>query len=236
MRARVSPVKPITFYPVNLNLAGRKCVVVGGGKVAERKVRSLLSASADVIVVSPKVTRGIDSLSKRGRISLKKVRYDRRSIRGAWVVIAATDDAALNEKVAADAARSCALVNAVDLPEACTFIVPAVLRRGSLSICISTDGQSPLLARVLKERCSECIGQEYAALVRALGAARRTAKVRAAESRVRTSLYESLIRSPLLDLLRNGKEKEARELVRETIDRYTLRIAAPCVPSTGGCK
>ncbi|MFA5812766.1 MAG: bifunctional precorrin-2 dehydrogenase/sirohydrochlorin ferrochelatase [bacterium] len=207
-----------TYYPVHLDLVGKGCVVVGGGKVAERKVRSLLSARADVTVVSPEVTRGIANLARRGCIRHLNDRYQQKFLRGAWLVIAATDDAATNARIAKDATRLRALVNAVDMPDASTFIVPAVLRRGSLSICISTDGQSPLLARVLKERCSACIGREYATLARMLGALRRKPGVRAANPCVRATLYENLIRSPLLYLLRDGKTKEARRLVQEIMD------------------
>ena len=213
------PLKRATYFPIHLDIAGRRCVVVGGGRVAERKVRDLLAAKAEVRVVSPAFTRGLAELARRGRIRTRKSGYERRCLAGAWLVIAATDDAAVNSRVARDAKRRRALVNVVDVPAESSFIVPAVVRRGPLSIGISTDGASPVLARFLKERCSACVGREYGALACLLRGVRARVKALAKSGRARTSFYERLIRSPLLALLKEGKRAEAARLVEALLER-----------------
>ena len=136
------------YYPAFLDLNNRKVVVVGGGRVSERKVRSLLKAGAVVEVVSPTVTTGLKKLNDQGKIRHKKKRYAKGDLRGAFVVIAGTSSGAVNEKIAQD---SECLVNIIDIPADGNFIVPSLIRRGNLTIAISTGGASPAISKAVRK-------------------------------------------------------------------------------------
>ncbi len=137
------------YYPAFLRLEGRRCVVVGGGDVAERKVFALLEAGALVTVISPVLTERLSGLKEEGRIEHIGRSYEEGDLEGAAVIIAATGDMGVNRKVSRDAGST--PVNVVDVPELCTFIVPSVVRRGALTVAVSTSGVSPALARSIRE-------------------------------------------------------------------------------------
>jgi precorrin-2 dehydrogenase/sirohydrochlorin ferrochelatase len=160
------------YYPAFLDVRGRRCLVVGGGVVAERKVTGLLDAGARVRVVSPTLTPALAALSGTGIVEHRARPFRRRDVRGRAVVVAATGLAAVDNAVAGAARRARALVNVVDRPAACDFILPSVLRRGDLQIAVSTGGQSPALAREIRRRLETEIGDDYADLVARVGASR----------------------------------------------------------------
>jgi precorrin-2 dehydrogenase/sirohydrochlorin ferrochelatase len=152
-------------YMVNLSLQGRGALVVGGGGIAHRKVLDLLAAQARVTVVAPLLCESIVALAAEERIRVYPRRYQSDDIRDSFVVIAATDDMEVNTAVSCDATARNVLVNVVDVPALCTFTVPAVVRRGDLTIAISTDGRCPAFASVLREEMEERYGPEYGALL-----------------------------------------------------------------------
>jgi precorrin-2 dehydrogenase/sirohydrochlorin ferrochelatase len=160
-------------YLVNLALEGRAAVVIGAGEVAARKVQDLLAAKAHVTVIAPHLCDGIVALADEERIVAHGRPYHTGDLAGAFVAIAATDDEALNARVAADAAAVNVLVNVVDRPALCTFTVPATLRRGDLTISIATEGRCPALAGILREELAERYGPEYAELAGLFGEARK---------------------------------------------------------------
>lgn len=160
-------------YLVNLVITRRPAIVVGGGIIANRKVHDLLEANADVTVIAPAVCAPIEELAAAARIRLHLRPYAGADLRGAFVVVAATDDETLNARISRDAQSLGILVNVVDRPALCTFTLPAVVRRGDLTIAVSTQGQCPALASVMREEFAERCGEEYAVLVNALGAVRR---------------------------------------------------------------
>lgn len=147
------------FYPVFLNLKGKRCVVVGGGGVALRKIKSLLEAEAKVCVVSPAVVDGIKRLHKQNKIELKMRRFRMSDLKGAFLVIAATSDKTLNRKIYNDFSG---LINVVDNPEVCNFIVPSKIKRGDLIIAISTGGVSPGLTRSIRKELSKLYTSQFA--------------------------------------------------------------------------
>ena len=153
------------YYPAFLDLRGRRCLVVGGGDVAERKVSGLLDAGATVCVVSPHVTVALAALGGAGIIEHRARRFRRYDVRGTVLVVAATGVEAVDAAVATAARRIKALVNVVDVPAACDFILPSVLRRGDLQIAVSTGGKSPALAREIRRRLEAEFGEECAAVV-----------------------------------------------------------------------
>lgn len=133
------------YYPAFLDIEGRKCVIVGGGEVAARKAKALAQAGGLVKVVSPEVCWRVSDLAEKGLVQLLRRRFRARNLNGAFLAIASTDDRDVNEKVFEAARRKTVLVNVVDSPAQCDFIVPSVVSRGALSIAISTSGVSPAL-------------------------------------------------------------------------------------------
>jgi precorrin-2 dehydrogenase/sirohydrochlorin ferrochelatase len=140
----------VSYYPAFLDLRGRRCLVVGGGEIAERKVNGLLDAAATVCVVSPALTPALSALAGAGVIDHRARRFRRHDVRGCVLVVAATGVEEVDASVAAAARRAKALVNVVDVPASCDFILPSVLRRGDLQIAVSTGGNSPALAREIR--------------------------------------------------------------------------------------
>ena len=166
------------YYPAFLDLRGRRCLVVGGGAVAERKVEALREAGARVAVVSPTLTSALGALATAGVIEHRARRFRRYDTRGCALVVAATGVGAVDNAVAAAAHRVRALVNVVDRPAACDFILPSVLRRGDLQIAVSTGGKSPALAREIRRRLEAQIGEDYGELVARVGRARARLRTR----------------------------------------------------------
>ncbi len=160
-------------YLVNLRLEGKVAVVVGGGKVACRKVADLLEAGAAVTVVAPEAVDHLRELASQKLIAASWRAYTRSDLYGAYIAIAATDDDQVNGQVYKDAQALGVLINVVDRPALCDFTVPASVRRGSLTIAIATDGESPALSGVLREELECRYGEEYGELVRLMADLRR---------------------------------------------------------------
>jgi precorrin-2 dehydrogenase/sirohydrochlorin ferrochelatase len=156
-------------YLVNLTVAGKSAVAIGGGQVAARKVEDLLAAQARVTVVATDSGEAIRELAEAGRIALRLRPYAKDDLAGAFVAIAATGDEEVNRRVAGDAAALNVLVNVVDRPALCTFTVPATVRRGDLTLAVATEGRCPALAGILREELQERYGPEYAGLVDLFG-------------------------------------------------------------------
>jgi len=173
------------YFAAFLDLRGRRCLVVGGGEIGERKARALLECGAHVTVVSPVVTRGLAALAAVGRIVERRRTFRRSDLRGCALAVAATGELAVDDAVAALARRARVLVNVVDRPARCDFILPSVLRRGELQIAVSTGGRSPALAREIRRRLEPLFGPEYAGLVARTGEARRAARAVAVTSEAR---------------------------------------------------
>lgn len=205
------------LYPIEVKLEGRKCLVVGGGSVAERKVRSLLECGAAVLVVSPALTPGLRELAGRREVRHLQREYAPIDLTGAFLVIAATSDPGTNRRVAEDCHERGVLVNVVDDPEYCSFYVPAVVRRGDLCISVSTSGKSPLLARRLREELEDRYGPEYARLLEIMGEVRQRVLAEVPEEQARRAIFERLVKSNLLELIRQGKDQSIKERVAECI-------------------
>jgi precorrin-2 dehydrogenase / sirohydrochlorin ferrochelatase len=189
------------YYPVFLDLAQRRCLVVGGGTVAERKAQGLLEAKARVVVVSPSLTEALRMWAANGVLSHLPRSFHDADVEGCALVIAATDRGDVNAHVAATARRRGIWVNVVDTPDACDFIAPAVVRRGALQIAISTGGKSPMLAKRLREGLETLIGPEYGELADVLGAMRAAVRYREEPSEVWRAMFQRLIEASCLPLL-----------------------------------
>ena len=195
-------------YPVVLDLDDRPVLVVGGGAVAERKVEGLLAAGAAVTVVSPRVTVSLAMLADEGRISVRFRSYRPADLRGRALVFAATDDRAVNAMVAADARRRRIWVNAADDPEHCDFLLPSVLRRGSLLVSVTTGGRSPALARVVREELERVFGSDYALLTELAGEVRR--ELHARGEKATAEAWTRALRGDVRRLVAAGRRDEAR--------------------------
>ena len=201
----------LKYYPVFLDISGKKCVVVGGGEVAARKVTRLLDCGAKVCVVSPGLVPELTSLKKNRRIEHLEDEYTGEYLYGAALVIGATDDEAINAAVSRDAKAKGIPVNIVDDPQKCDFILPSLVERGNLTIACGTGGASPALARHLREELEKIFGEEYATLVSILGQLRTKMEKNAGQGGV---WFEKLMAGGLLEAIRRKDEAEVKKIVR----------------------
>ncbi len=204
------------YYPAFLNINGRRCVVIGGGLVAQRKVRMLLECGATVVVISPDYCAGLDQMVENGEIQAIRRHYQAGDLRGAKVVIAATDDKNINREIVREARNEAVLANVVDDAELSDFIVPAYLRRGDVTIAVSTAGTSPALARKIKARLEKEFGEEYAALVRLIGEVRRQIRQQGVEVDGDT-WQEAIDLDWLIELLRAGNSDKAKSVLLDNL-------------------
>ena len=162
----------MSYYPVSLDLKNRFCIVIGGGKVAERKVRGLLACEAVVQVISPRLTSGLAELYQAGRLTWQERDYRPGDLAGAFLVIAATDNEQVQQLTYAEAEERNILINVADVPARCNFILPATMRQGDLTVSVSTGGKSPALAKRLRQELEKSIGPEYKIITDILGSLR----------------------------------------------------------------
>ena len=194
-------------YPVYLNLTGKKCLVFGGGPIAEDKIAKLQSTGAQVTIVSPTVTPNLQAWVHRGDFQWQPREYQAGDMEGAFLSIAATNDRQVNHEIFQEAERLGVLINVVDDPEQGTFIAPAVVRRGQVTLAISTGGASPALARKLREALTEDAVLEWADLARVLSLARKVVKKRGLT--VDPQRWQCCITTELLQLAQSGHEDQA---------------------------
>lgn len=209
------------YYPVFLNLKGRLCVVVGGGDVAERKVRGLLRAGARVRVVSPEITKGLEDLTKEGRIELIRRAYRSDDLKDAFLAIAATSDMDVNRSVFDDA--SDIPVNVVDVPELCSFIVPSVVSRGALTIAISTSGVSPAMAKSIREELEDIFPEDIDSFFKFLEQIRTEIKKSGLDKQSREALFKEIGSRRVLKRLLNRGVKDAIDEVYGILNKRGVR-------------
>jgi len=200
----------LKYYPVFLNIAGKKCVVVGGGEVAARKVKRLLDCGGQIYVISPTLTAELAELKAKNLIIHVAGDYNDLSIEDAALIIGATDDEITNAAVARDARGRGIPVNIVDDPQKCDFILPSVLERGDLTLAIGTGGKSPALARHLREELEARYGEEYGILLNILGDLRRQMKNASSGN----AWFDTLLAGGILDLIRAHNWEKIKELVK----------------------
>jgi precorrin-2 dehydrogenase len=216
------------FYIACLKLTGRRCLVVGGGDIGLEKVEGLLACGGDVTLIAPEAHPELESLAAEGSI-----RWERRAyagppdLEGVFMAIAATNDSEVNIGVYDDAERRAMLVNVVDVPPLCNFILPAIVRTGPLAIAISTAGASPALAKRMKRQVSELFGEEYARLAVILNDARGWAKGTLPTYQDRKEFFEGIVNGQPdpVELLRGGREPEVLALVESAKERAAATLA-----------
>jgi len=207
-----------SYYPIFLNIQSKKCVVVGGGEIALRKVKMLLEHDASVEVVSPAFCPELVKIADKGKIKSQTKNYKRQDLKGALIVIAATDDAKTNQRISVDAKKLGVLVNVVDVPQYSDFIVPSSMTRGDITIAISTSGKSPALARKIRTELENQLGDEYSKLAEIVSETRN--QLRREGIMVTSEAWqEALNLNSLTRLLRQYKEQEAKNVLLNKLRR-----------------
>jgi precorrin-2 dehydrogenase / sirohydrochlorin ferrochelatase len=203
------------FYIACLRLSGRRCVVVGGGDVGLEKVEGLLACDGEVVLVSPEAIEPLRELAAEGSIRWERREYRPGDLEGTFLVVAATGDSEVNIRVFEDAERRAMLVNVVDVPPLCNFILPAIIRTGPLAIAISTAGASPALAKRIRDEIADEYGEPYARLAVILNDHRGWAKGTLPTYRDRKAFFESVVNGEPdpIELLRRGDEAAVRDLI-----------------------
>jgi precorrin-2 dehydrogenase/sirohydrochlorin ferrochelatase len=198
-----------SLFPMFVKLEGRRCVVVGGGAIAESKVESLLTSGASVMVVSPTLTENLAEQERRGLFAWKACEFQVQDMDGAFLVIAATSDEEVNELIFSEADRRGILCNAVDQPQRCHFYFPSVVRRGALQIAISTSGLSPSLAQRLRKDFEAEFGSEYEEWLAWLGRVRAAMMERGADFETRRRVLGRIASSEVFDRLRVSRGRKS---------------------------
>lgn len=202
------------LYPIHLQLHGRQCVVIGGGKVAERKTLGLRAAGAAVVIVAPEVTPTLQTLAEQGAVEWRREVYGTGHLDGVFLVIACTANHEVNAAVTRDAQERNLLVLCANDPEAGNFVSPAQITRGDLLLTVSTGGGSPTLAAVLRERLEAEFGPEWAELTAILGAMREIVKTNPDEAGRKAAVRRVLDDTEVQRLLAVGKRSEAEARIR----------------------
>ena len=212
------------FYIACLRLTGRRCVVVGGGDIGLEKVEGLLACGGDVVLIAPEAHPELEALAAEGSIAWERREYRAGDLEGTFIAIAATNDTDVNIGVFNDAEKRAMLVNVVDVPPLCNFILPAIVRTGPLAIAISTAGASPALAKRIKREIAETYGEPHARLAELLNEARGWAKGTLPTYQDRKAFFEGIVNGDPdpIDLLRAGDEDAVRDLIESA-----RRAAAP---------
>ena len=204
------------YYPVSLNVHGRKCLVVGGGKVALRKIKSLLEHGAKVEAISPEFCQELKELAKNGKMKDTQRGYAPGDITGVFLVIAATNENDINNSVADEAHRQNILINVVDDPSRSNFILPSYLSRGDITISVSTNSASPALARKIRTKLEQNFGDEYTDLAALIKEIRSEFKDKSSVISA-GEWQEALDLEQLLGLLRSDKRREAASVLRSKL-------------------
>ncbi len=223
------------YYPVYLNLAGKRCVIIGGGTIAQGKIGGLLQAGCRVTVISPAATAGIRAAAARGDIEFIERVYQPGDLAGAFIGVAATNVWHVNREIFEEAEERGTLLNVVDDPDLCSFIAPSIVKREPVTLAISTGGASPALARKLRETLAEAAALEWADLAAVLGQARRIVKARRVV--IDPERWQCCITRELLELAQEGQSAAAlTKLLGQLLDDSAPGLCAnltQCAPK--GC-
>jgi precorrin-2 dehydrogenase / sirohydrochlorin ferrochelatase len=205
------------YYPINLDVRNRDCLVVGGGSVGARKMQTLLTCGATVRVVSPENVEAVENLCGQGRIILERRRYRASDLNGIFLAFAATDDPETNRRVGTDARNLGILCNIADRPGDGDFTLPAPLVRGDLVITVSTSGKSPALARKLREDLQEQFGPEYETGLRLMGAARERLLETGHDPEAHKRVFRALINDGIFPNLKANRIDTVNRMLKERL-------------------
>ncbi len=208
------------LYPVNISIEGRLCLVVGGGKVAVRKVESLLPCGARVQLISPEVESRIAELAGKGLLQWIKRKYKPGDLQGAMLVFAATDNEQVQEAVFTEANTLEIPVNVISHPEECTFQIPASMRQGDLLLTVATGGASPALAARIRQKLEGQFGVEYGQLVALMAAVRKAILASGGTQKEHKLIFERILDSDIVDYLKTGQWLETEKLLKSILPPF----------------
>ncbi|MBI3995364.1 MAG: bifunctional precorrin-2 dehydrogenase/sirohydrochlorin ferrochelatase [Nitrospirae bacterium] len=212
------------YYPAFLDLQEKSAVIIGGGRVAERKALTLLACGARVTVISPTLTKKLSYLAQAGAIRHRKRRWRPGDLQEAFLVLATTNDRRANAEIARRAQAACRLVNVADDPGRCNMIAPSVIARGDLIIAVSTSGKSPALARRIRRELERSFGAEYGRFLKLLGQVREQVQARIPSMARRRRILNGVVASDLFTLLREGKKDQVQKRIRRIVGLKGLAI------------
>ena len=219
------------YYPVYLNLAGKSCIILGGGAVAQGKIAALRDAGASIVVISPEATPGIQAAARRGDVVWVQREYRPGDLDGAFIAVAATNVWYINREIYEEAEEKGVLLNVVDDPDLCTFIAPSIVKRDPVTLAISTGGASPALARRLREVLADAPALQWADLAGVLSQARK--RVKEGRAVVDPDRWQCCLTEELLSLAQSGQTEEALEtLLAQLLDESSPGLC----PDIGQCR
>jgi len=204
--------------PIFYNIKHRHCVVIGGGDVAVRKVTMLLKADAAVTLFSPEICHELQALVDAKKIKYVQANYEQNQLEGACLVVAATDDHAVNEAVSVAAKARNIPVNVVDAPELCTFTMGSIIDRSPVVIAVSSEGNAPVLARYIRTKIETMLPASYGRIATIAGEFRDQVKAKFATTQARRRFWEGVLQGPMVERVLSGQEQAARELLQDLIN------------------
>lgn len=205
------------MYPINLDLTGQACLVLGGGSVAERKVRRLLDEGAVVTVIAPALTPALQILAEEHQLSWQRRTYQPGDETTFFLIICATDDEAVSQAVSAAAKAQGKLLNVCDVPDLCNFTLPSIVRQGDLQLTISTNGKAPAFSRWLRKHLEQHFDERYGRWMAELAAIRKEGQALLATSRDRQAFWRQALTDDVMDLVENNEIDAASSLLRKRL-------------------
>ncbi len=218
------------YYPVCLHIKGRKCLVVGGGRVAERKIKGLLDCDAVVHMISPRATDALAQLVAKGDVEWRKRGYECDDVAGYFLVMAATDNQQVQDQVQQDSVRHNILLNVADVPEKCNFILPAQVKRGSFAIAVTTSGKSPALAKKIRKELEGQFGVEYELLNEIMGLLRPEVLALGLDQLQNEVIFTKILNSEILEWIKKSDWTKVAQFLTECSG---VICSADCVRSLG---
>jgi precorrin-2 dehydrogenase/sirohydrochlorin ferrochelatase len=203
----------MSFYPVLLDLTGKRVLVVGGGQVAQRKVETLLGYEAEILIIAKVLTDKLNEMVECGRVVFLGKEFLPHHLDGAFLVIAATNDKGLNHRVSEEANRRGMLVNVVDQPADCNFIVPSIIRRGDLLVAISTSGKSPAMAKRIREQLEWQFGPEYETTLKLMGRVREAVLASGLPQSENSRIFHAIAGSGIVAAIKAGDWSKVQEVL-----------------------
>ena len=201
------------YYPIMLDIKEKKCAVIGGGNIAYRKIVSLLECKAEVIVISNEVIKDIELLIKDKKIIYFKDKYNFKYISNCYLVYAATNDSTVNQEVYFQCSQKNILVNVVDKPEICSFIVPSKVQKGDLTIAISTNGKSPMLARKIRQDLEKIYDFRYETFLDIMGEVRKEVFHNLKDQKKRSEFYKTIVYSDFIDKITSENKEDIQKQI-----------------------
>ncbi len=214
----------MAYFPIVVDIKDRPCIVIGGGRVALRKAKGLLACGAKVTLISPEVATELQVLADNGTLTIEKRGYRAGDLNHAFLVIAATDDESIQKAVHREATKQNILLNVADVPKWCNFILPATVRQGDLAVSVSSHGQSPALAKRLRQELEQQFGPEYDLVLQLMGSLRPIVLGMGMDHEKNKIIFEQLLHPDMITWLKTGSGKQLPSTCRQNSPTPTSHL------------